>query len=111
VRFCQSGRQAREFCSYTRGIAVATFAVAARYWPRSAFCWIILLICATILGSIIAGAINYKISLTVLPNSLAFRNFLSAPMQVLWRCLGHPFDRARQGASPRRTHRPVVIPR
>jgi hypothetical protein len=65
-------------------IITAAFAITTRYWPRFAFRWLVLLICTTILGSIIAGVIQYKISLPMLPKSLVFHNFLGDPIQVFF---------------------------
>jgi hypothetical protein len=65
-------------------IITAAFAISTRYWPRFAFRWLVLLICTTILGSIIAGVIHYKISLPMLPTSLVFHNFLGDPIQVFF---------------------------
>jgi hypothetical protein len=62
----------------------AAFAIATRYWPRHAFRWIFSLIGTTILGSIMAGVIHYKISLPMLPNRFAFHNFLGDPFQVFF---------------------------
>jgi hypothetical protein len=65
-------------------IITAAFAIATRYWPRFAFRWIVLLIGTTIFGGIIAGVIQYKISLPVLPNRFVFDNFLGDPFQAFF---------------------------
>jgi hypothetical protein len=65
-------------------MVTAALAVATRYWPRFAFRWITLLIGTTISGGILAGIIQYRGSLPMLPGSFVFRNFLSDPLQVFF---------------------------